>query len=71
MSQIAELREAKGLTQSQLARAIDVDISTIRNLERNRSGIQAIERVIQLCEILECEAKDLLKYVEAEETGEN
>ncbi|MEL4896517.1 helix-turn-helix domain-containing protein [Crocosphaera sp. Alani8] len=71
MSQIAELREAKGLTQSQLARAIDVDISTIRNLERNRSGIQAIERVIQLCEILECEAKDLIKYVEAEETGEN
>ncbi len=71
MTRIAELREAKGLTQSDLARAINVDTSTIRNLERNRSGIQAIERVVLLCEIFECDAKDLIKYVEAEETGEN
>ena len=70
MSKVAELREAKGLTQAELARAIDVDVSTIRNLERNRSGLNAILRVINLCEILNCDAKDLIKYVEAEEVFE-
>ena len=68
MSKVAELREAKGLTQSELARAIDVDVSTIRNLERNRNGLNAILRVISLCEILDCDARELIKYVEADES---
>ena len=70
MSKLAELREAKGLTQAELARAIDVDVSTIRNLERNRSGVSAILRVINLCEILDCDARDLIKYVDVEEAGD-
>ena len=68
MSKVAELREAKGLTQAELARAIDVDVSTIRNLERNRNGLNAILRVISLCEILDCDARELIKYVEADES---
>ena len=68
MSKVAELRESKGLTQAELARAIDVDVSTIRNLERNRNGLSAILRVISLCEILDCDARDLIKYVEADES---
>lgn len=71
VSKLAELREAKGLTQAELARAIDVDVSTIRNLERNRSGVNAILRVINLCEILDCDARDLIKYVDVEESYEN
>lgn len=70
MSKVAELREAKGLTQAELARAIDVDVSTIRNLERNRSGLNAILRVISLCQILDCDARDLIKYVDVEESYE-
>ena len=69
VTRIAELREAKGLTQAELARAIGVDTSTIRNLERNRSGIGAILRVVDLCQVLNCDAKDLIKYVEPETTG--
>lgn len=71
MSRIAELRENKGLTQAELAQVLGVDTSTIRNLERNRSGLQAIERVINLCKALDCQAEDLIKYVEAEEMGIN
>lgn len=60
MSKVAELRESKGLTQAELARALNVDISTVRNIERNRSGINAILRVIKLCEVLSCDPKDLI-----------
>ena len=67
MTRIAKLREAKGLTQAELARAIDADTSTIRNMERNRSGIQAIERIAKLCKTLDCRVEDLLEYVDAEE----
>ena len=69
VTRIAELREAKGLTQAELARAIGVDASTIRNLERNRSGISAILRVVDLCQILNCDAKDLIEYVDPGKTG--
>ena len=71
VSRIATLREAKGLTQAELARIIGVDASTIRNLERNRSGLNAILRVIHLCQVFNCEAKDLVEYVDVEETGIN
>ena len=71
MSKVAELRESKGLTQAELARALDVDVSTIRNLERNRSGVNAILRVIELCEVLDCDARELIEYVDAEENYED
>ncbi len=71
VSRIAELREAKGLTQAELARIIGVDISTVRNLERSRTGISAILRVVNLCQVFDCEAKDLIKYLDVEETGIN
>ncbi len=67
VTRIAELREAKGLTQAELARAIDADTSTVRNMERNRSGIQAIERIVKLCKTLDCRVEDLLEYVDAEQ----
>lgn len=60
MIKIAALREKKGMTQAELARAIGSDVSTVRNLEKGRSGIEAIRRLIKLCSVLECEAKDLI-----------
>ncbi len=69
VSRIAALREAKGLTQAELARLIGVDTSTIRNLERNRSGLSAILRVVNLCKVFNCSAEDLIEYMDVEEIG--
>lgn len=71
MMQIAKLREEKGLTQAQLARAIDADVSTVRNLERNRSGIKSIQRIIKLCKALDCQVEDLIMMVDVEEIDQN
>lgn len=59
VSRIAELREQAGLTQRQLADLIDVDPSTIRNWERNRSSIEAFIRFARLCSALECQPDQL------------
>ena len=59
MSKIAELREKAGLTQKELADFVGIDISTLRNWERNRSGIEAFVRIDRLCTTLQCEPGDL------------
>jgi transcriptional regulator with XRE-family HTH domain len=61
MSRVKEFREAKGLTQCQLARLVDVDISTIRNWESGRSGLSVIVRVGRLSEVLGVEPLDLVE----------
>ncbi|MGL5877237.1 MAG: helix-turn-helix transcriptional regulator [Xenococcaceae cyanobacterium] len=70
VSQISKLREKAGLTQRELALKVGVTETTIRNYEKGRSILEWIERVARLCEILQCEPKDLIGYLEAEETGE-
>lgn len=64
---IAELREAKKITQAELARAIDADVSTVRNFERNRSGSKMILRVINICNALDCDVRDSIEMVDVEE----
>jgi transcriptional regulator with XRE-family HTH domain len=59
VSKIAELRKKAGLTQRQLADAVGVDPSTIRNWERNRAFIETLAKVSRLCDVLECETSDL------------
>lgn len=72
MSKVADLRKQAGLTQRQLADLVGVTESTIRNLENNRNGVDQIERVVRLCQALQCRAEDLIEYrsVEAGEVGE-
>lgn len=67
MSRIAELREAVGLTQRELADKVGVTDTTIRNYEKGRSVLEWIERVVRLCEALNCEPKDLIDYVDVEQ----
>lgn len=67
MSRIAELRERAGLTQRQLADLIGVTESTVRNLERNRNGVEQLERVAKLCKVLQCSAEDLIEYRSVED----
>jgi len=64
VSKISELRDRAGLTQRQLADAVGVTESTIRNLEKNRNGVEQIERVAKLCRTLNCAVEDLIEYQE-------
>lgn len=61
VSRIAKLREQKGLTQRQVADALSVDPSTVRNWERNREGVSMIVRVAKLCDLFECSPWDLVE----------
>ena len=67
--QIARLREARGLTQAELARAIGSDVSTVRNLEKNRSRVKSILRIVKLCQTLDCSVEDLIEMVDVGEIG--
>jgi excinuclease UvrABC nuclease subunit len=59
---IDALRKQAGLTQKQLANLVGVTESTIRNLERNRNGVEQIERIVKLCRALKCSPEDLIEY---------
>lgn len=65
VSRIALYREKKGLTQLQLSQSLGVTVTTIQNWEKGRAGVEQIERVINLCKVLECEPEDLIEYVPA------
>lgn len=67
VSNVAQLREKAGLTQRQLANLVGVTESTIRNLERNRNGVEQIERIVKLCRALRCNAEELIEYKSVEE----
>ncbi|WP_250126368.1 helix-turn-helix transcriptional regulator [Chroococcidiopsis sp. CCMEE 29] len=67
VSKVAQLREKAGLTQRQLADLVGVTESTIRNLERNRNGVEQIERIVKLCRALRCSAEELIEYKSVEE----
>jgi len=60
---IASLREAKQLTQLELAQIVGVTETTIANWEKGRSGTEWIDRLIRLCAALECTPEDLLTYI--------
>lgn len=70
MSKIAELRKRAGMTQRQLADAVGVDPSTIRNWERNRAFIETLVKVSRLCDVLECDTSDLYKTEDPLAQGE-
>ncbi len=70
MSKIAKLREGKNLTQRQIAEALGVDVSTVRNWEKSRDGVKMFVRVARLCELFNCQPSDLYESVEAEENAE-
>ena len=61
VSRIAELRDEKGLTQRQVAIALGVDVSTVRNWEKSRDGIKMFVRVARLCQLFGCDPGQLYK----------
>ncbi len=60
ISNIGELREKAGLTQRELSLILGVTETTIANWERGRSGLDWIERLIKLCQALDCDLEDLV-----------
>jgi transcriptional regulator with XRE-family HTH domain len=60
VSKISELRKTKKITRREIAIALDVTETTIYNWEQGTGISIWIERVVKLCEILNCEPKDLL-----------
>jgi transcriptional regulator with XRE-family HTH domain len=57
--QIRQNREARGLTQEQLATAIGVLRTSVTNIEAGRQKAP-LHLLYQLCEILQLEIKDIL-----------
>jgi len=57
---IKELREGLGLTQKDLADKVGVDVSTLRNWENGRTGLDLFKKFSALCSALECNPQDLI-----------
>ncbi len=64
VSRIAKLREEKNMTQRQIAEALGVDVSTVRNWEKGRDGVKMFVRVAKLCELFNCSPSELYELEE-------
>jgi len=64
VSNVANLRKARSLTQRELAAMVGVTEATIRNWENDRAGIDWFVRVAALCEALQCSPADLVRYID-------
>jgi DNA-binding transcriptional regulator YiaG len=62
-TRIAELRQSLGLTQAQLAAALDVSEHTVQNWENERTSSRQFTQFIELCRILECDPEALVDYL--------
>lgn len=65
VSRIKSLREQAGLTQRELSLIVGVTENTIANWESGRSGLDLIEKLIRLCEALNCSLNDLVEFRDA------
>jgi transcriptional regulator with XRE-family HTH domain len=63
MSKIAKLRKKQKLTQIQLAMLLGISETTVRNWENGREGVAMIQRVANICKVLNCSIYDLVDEV--------
>lgn len=64
-SKLSELRQKAELSQAQLAVFIGVTTNTIQNWEKE-GGLNQFIKYLKLCEVLECDPKDLIDIEEFE-----
>ncbi len=57
---LAEVRTQRGMTQEQLAQALNMSLSGVQYLESKSTNVK-LYLLDQLCEVLNCEPGDLLK----------
>ena len=55
---IAELRRAKGVTQSVVARRVGRELTTIRNWEKGRNLVKVVDAE-RICKVLGCNIEDI------------
>jgi len=60
-SRIAELRKKANLSQRDLAESVKVKEATIASWEQGRTGNVWFERLVRLCDALNCQAQDLIE----------
>lgn len=60
---LKNLRESRGITQSEIAKLLDMDINTYRYMEQEKkeSKTIAFKTLEDLTKILNCDYNDLLK----------
>jgi transcriptional regulator with XRE-family HTH domain len=59
---LGKLRKKAGLTQLQCSQKLNVTENTYANWEKSRTGVELIERVINLCKLFDCNPEDLIEY---------
>jgi DNA-binding XRE family transcriptional regulator len=64
VSNLAVHRQRVGLTQRELAIALDMTEVTVQNWERGRVGAMQIQRVVGLCGLLDCPVEALVTQSE-------
>ncbi|XGB43974.1 MAG: helix-turn-helix transcriptional regulator [Nodosilinea sp. LVE1205-7] len=57
------MREAKGLSQNALARALEMSLANIQKMEYNKAKSIPLDTLERLCLTLDCEIGDLLILV--------
>ena len=60
---LKEIREAKGLSQNEVARALEMSVNNIQRIEYMTAKSIPFDTLDRLCEVLECEPGDLLVRV--------
>lgn len=62
---LAEIRTQRGMTQEDLAKAMNMSLGGIQYLEYKAAAVK-LDLLDQLCEVLDCEPGDLLKRFDNE-----
>ncbi len=62
---LAEVRAEKGITQEELAQAMNMSLGGIQYLEYNATSVK-FDVLDQLCQILDCDPGDLIKRFDDE-----
>lgn len=60
---LLELRQAKGMTQLELAERADIDQGRLSRLERHQGRSISLDVMARLCDALDCEPGELLVRV--------
>lgn len=58
---LREVRQARGLTQEELARKAGMTLGNVQRIEYGRAKSIPLDTLENFCQVLNCEAGDLLK----------
>lgn len=59
---LKKTREAKGLSQNELARKTGYSLQNIQKIEQGRSASITFDALGRFCEVLECQPGDILEW---------